>query len=246
VVASAAAGALLVVGATFGLIHVWVTLAAAGATAWHAWATHRPLKRFALRNVLPAALGAMAVVLAVYLATGWNVPATLWAVWRRFAEVQPTFNLSRPVWMLIGLPIFLLFLSPGLVTAVALAVRRFARGGRGLGFRLFASTLAVMALTYVIGVPYELPRLWVAFVPPLALGTMIDVPLFRGRSTWRTFRPLAAVVAAQVLFTALHWSIFDVRESEYRLVTERLWTAAPAAPQRGAAASAKDFARPIG
>jgi hypothetical protein len=244
VAASALAGALLVVGATMGLIHVWVAVAAAGATAWHARATERSLKRFTLRNVLPAMLGAVAVVLVVYVASGWNIVATLWAVWRRFAEVQPTFKLSRPIWMLIGLPIFLLFLSPGLVTAIALAARRFTRGGRGLGFRLFACTLVAMGLTYVIGVPYELPRLWVAFVPPLALGAMLDVPLFRGRSTWRTFQPLAAVVAAQVLFTAVHWTMFDVRESEYRLMSQRLWTAAPVPPQRNL--TGKDFIRPIG
>jgi hypothetical protein len=233
--ASAAAGALLVVGSTMGLIHIWIALAAAAAVGWHEWSTVRSLRPFLLRHVLPAAIGAFAIVLAVLLATGWNIPATLFAVWRRFAEVQPTFNLSRPVWLMIGLPIFLLFLSPGLVTTIVLALRRFRRGGMGLGMRLLVCTIIVMALTYAIGVPYELPRLWVVFIPPLALGAMIDVPLFHGRSTWRTFRPLAAIVGAQIVFTALHWTMFDVRESEYRLLTHRMWSRAIVdAPAAGA------------
>ena len=68
-------------------------------------------------------------------------------------------------------------------------------------------------------------RLWVVFLPPLALGAMIDLPMFHAeRSPQRVWRPLAMIVAVQILFTALHWTIFDVRESEYRLISERLWS----------------------
>jgi hypothetical protein len=122
------------------------------------------------------------------------------------------------------LPIFLLFTSPGFWAPLALNVRRLRRGN-GFGRRLLICTLAAITLTYVIGVPYELPRLWVAFLPTLALGAMIDLPMFHAqRSPRRVWRPLAAIVAVQIAFTALHSTIFDVRESEYRLTSERLWS----------------------
>ena len=215
-------GALLLVGSLIGLIHIWVACAAFAAVTWDVWRTRESLVRLILRTFLPAAAGAALVVLACYLAIGWNPLATLLAVQRRWTQVQPTIAVNHTLWMFIGLPIFLVFTSPAYWTAIGLNFRRIRRGD-GFGRRLLICTLVAMALTYVIGVPYELPRLWVVFLPALALGAMIDLPMFHAPGARRVWRPLAAIVAVQVLFTAIHWTIFDVRESEYRLTTERLW-----------------------
>jgi hypothetical protein len=219
---SAASGALLMVGSLIGLIHIWIAFAAFAAVTWHVLRTHESIVRLILRTLLPAAIGALIVVLACYLAIGWNPLATLLAVQQRWTQVQPTIAVNHTLWMFIGLPIFLAFTSPAYWTTLGLNVRKLRRGD-GFGQRLLICTLVAMALTYVLGVPYELPRLWIAFLPPLALGAMIDLPMFHTRDTRRVWRPLAAIVAVQILFTALHWTIYDARESEYRLLSERLW-----------------------
>lgn len=216
---AAVAGAALLVGLTLSLSHAWVALAALAATLWHDRAR---LGTVALRGVLPAAAGAAAVVLLVYLAIGWNITATLLAVARKWTALQPTFQMNRAVWYLIGLPIFLLFLSPGFYALLGLSA---ARRRLNLGTRLVICTAGAMAFIYlVIGLTYELPRLWVVFLPPLALGLAMDAPLLRGRGPHRRAAvALATLVVAQVAFTAFHWTIFDAREAEYRLISKRLY-----------------------
>ncbi|MGB7156471.1 MAG: hypothetical protein WBD40_00310 [Tepidisphaeraceae bacterium] len=221
---AAISGALLMAGTLIGLIHVWVALAAGAAVAWQTWRTREPMSRLIVRTLLPAAGGAVVFALAIYLASGWNPITGLLAVQRSFARVQPQIAVNHTLWLFIGLPIFLIFTSPAFWTAALLSGRRIRRGD-GFGRRLLICTLAAMAATYVFGVPYELPRLWVVFLPPLALGAMIDLPMFHAeQSPRRVWRPLAMIVAVQILFTSLHWTMFDVRESEYRLTTERLWS----------------------
>jgi hypothetical protein len=181
------------------------------------------MSRLLLRTLLPAAAGAALPALVIYLTIGWNPLATLLAVQHRWTQVQPTIPVDHTLWLFIGLPIFLLFTSPAYWTVIALNARRLHRGD-GFGRRLLLCTLAAMGATYLIGVPYELPRLWVAFLPPLALGAMIDLPMFHAEHSRRVWRPLAMIVAAQVCVTALHWTMLDVRESEHRLITQRLWS----------------------
>lgn len=219
----AISGMLLLVGSLVGLIHIWVALAVLAAVAWHAWRTHEPMQRIILRTLLPAAAGAGVLALAIYLAIGWNPLATLVAVQRRWTQVQPTIAVDHTLWLFIGLPIFLVFTSPAYWAVLGLNLRRLRRGG-DFGRRLLLCTLATMGATYFIGVPYELPRLWVAFLPPLALGAMIDLPMFHAEQAQRVWRPLALIVAVQIGVTALHWTMLDVRESEYRLITQRLWS----------------------
>jgi hypothetical protein len=220
---AAISGALLLIGSLMGLIHVWIALAAFAAVAWHTWRTRESMARLVLRTLLPAAGGFLLLALAFYIAMGWNPLATLIAVQRRWSQVQPTIAVNHTLWLFIGLPIFLLFTSPAFWAVIGLSARKIRRGDC-FGRRLLLCTLGAMAATYVLGIPYELPRLWVAFLPPLALGAMIDLPLFHAEgSPRRGWRPLAMIVAVQICFTALHWTLFDVRESEYRLTTERLW-----------------------
>ena len=80
-----------------------------------------------------------------------------------------------------------------------------------------------MALSYTLGVSWELPRVWIAYLPLLFLAVMIDVPLFRFANR-RALRPMLTIAIASMLFTAIHWTLLDVRESEYRaILTERAW-----------------------
>jgi hypothetical protein len=209
------AGSLLMVGSTFGLIHLWVALAVWIATCWQQ-------RQLLLKPTLAAAGGAIVIMLIAWLALNWNVPLTLWTVARKWSQIQQTFEMSRPIWYLIGLPIFVLFLSPGFWTLLGLSIRR-----RRLNFgtRLFLCTLIVMLLTYfAIGMTYELPRLWVAFLPPLTLGLAIDFPLLRGRADHRyVARVLMLIVLTQMIYTTFHWTVFDVRETEYRLISKRFY-----------------------
>ena len=219
---AALGGAILTVGATAGLVHIWVALVAVAATAWQAWSDRRRSLTMLPVNAFAAAAGALAVIGAVYFLVGWNIPTTLLSVSGRWGEIQKTFAMNRAVWFAIGLPMFLLFLAPGFWTLAGLSLRR-----RRLNFgtRLAICTAAVMLFIYVaMGVTYELPRLWVAFLPLLALGLSIDLPTLRSDTEHpRVARALALIVFVHVAFTAMHWTLFDARESEYRLVSQRFY-----------------------
>jgi hypothetical protein len=75
-----------------------------------------------------------------------------------------------------------------------------------------------------LGVTYELPRLWIAFLPTLTLGFAIASPLLRGRGFHvRAATAMVLIVGAQLVFTALHWTMLDARESETRLISHRFY-----------------------
>ena len=217
---AALGGAILTIGCTAGLIHAWVALAALAATLWQSRADRNP--RPVLRNVLAAAVGGAVVCAVAYFTIRWNIPRTLWAVTRRWTELQGTFDLDRATWYAIGLPIFLLFLGPGFWAPLGLSLRR---PRLRFGMRLAACTAGVMLLIYFpLGMTYELPRLWVAFLPPLVLGLMSDRPLFHASgASPRAARALVWIVAVHVAFTSLHWTLLDARESEFRLTTDRFY-----------------------
>ncbi len=214
-----AAGIVLILGAVMSLVQIWIALITLAAVMWH----DRRRVRAVLRDCAgPFALGAVITCLVVYLATGWNIPLTLWAVSRRWSSLQATFAMNRSTWYLIGLPIFLLFLSPGLWTFAGM---KFRRPRLTFGARLAICTVAAMLFIYFIaGLTYELPRLWVAFLSPLTLGLALDWPVLKSRSDRpRAAKVLMAIVLTQIVFTALHWTIFDERETEYRLTTGRFY-----------------------
>jgi hypothetical protein len=218
---AALGGAILTIGSTAGLVHIWIALIAVTATLWQAMADRSGLRTIVF-NSTAAAVGGITTCLAAYLTWGWNIPGTLLAVSSRWSELQNTFDINRPIWFAIGLPIFVLFLSPGFWALLGLTIRR-----RRLGFgaRIALCTAAIMLLTYgPFGMTYELPRLWIAFLPPLVLGLAIDHPMLCGRFLpLRAVQALVLIAAVQIGFTALHWTIFDAREVEYRLSTERLF-----------------------
>jgi hypothetical protein len=213
---------MLIIGLTFGLIHFWIALTALAACLWHS-ARERRLRHILLECVIPAAIGATILVVAARLILDWNIPATLWSISRRFGSLQSeAMHYHRPIWLLIGLPIFMLFLSPGFWTPAWLmpARKKSATPSSSFGRRLMICTVAAMAITYFFGVAYELPRLWVAFLPLLSLGPLVGWPLAVIPSP-RARRALAILAIAQILFTAIHFSMMDARETEWRIQTMR-------------------------
>lgn len=213
---TAAAGGVLVVGMAWGLIHVWVALAALVATAWHARRDREPMGGAVVRYLVAPAAGAVAVALAIYLATGWNVVGTLLAVSRRYADVQQWIKYDRHLWFWIGAPLFLLFVSPVVYALVAARRRAWWRPGDE-GWRVLVSTVVTMAVVYVVGVTYELPRLWVAFVPLLTLGAVAGWPALRVRDGRRVVGFVIVLVVVNCVTTAMHVAALDARESEFRL-----------------------------
>lgn len=218
--ATALAGALLLVGAICGLIHFWIAIAALGASLWQSWSEGR-FKHEVLKHVVAATLGFLLLALVIYFACGWNSIGTLIATGRLYNKVKNTIGINETLWLFIGLPIFLLFVTPALWTTFFLTLRRWRVSG--FGVRLFICTFISMALSYTLGVSWELPRVWIAYLPLLFLATMIDVPLFRSANA-RAVKPILVIVTVSMLFTAIHWTLLDVRESEYRaILTNRAW-----------------------
>jgi hypothetical protein len=220
---AALGGAILTIGTTSGLVHIWVALIAVLATLWQGWAERdRRAMLSVLWNALAAAAGGAFVCAIAYATLDWNIPRTLLAVSRRWTSLQSTFAMDRAVWYLIGLPIFLLFLSPGFWTLLGLTLRR---PRLNFGTRLAICTAVIMLIIYgPLGVTYELPRLWIAFLPPLTLGLGMSVPLLKIRTIHpRVAQALALIVAMHIAFTALHWTLFDARESEERLTNQRFY-----------------------
>ncbi|MBC8105722.1 MAG: hypothetical protein H7Z14_03960 [Anaerolineae bacterium] len=210
---SIAAGALLVTATTVTLLSIWIALAVLIACVWH-----EPSISRVRRNIVPAILGAAIVVVLLYLCLGWNMIATVWALSHHFEQIQRELAFDRGLWFIIGLPIFLLFVSPAIWTFAVLRLRRWKSRPFRFGERLFLATLAIMLITYVIGVQYELPRLWIAFWPPLVLASMLSCrQLTRARHDGRAARVLATIAAVHVAFTIAHWTMLDVREAEHRL-----------------------------
>ena len=83
----------------------------------------------------------------------------------------------------------------------------------------------MLFIYFVLGMTYELPRLCLAFLPALLLGLCIDRPVIRHSAAGhkRVVTALMLIVFSQVAFTALHWTLFDAREVEYRLISQRFY-----------------------
>jgi hypothetical protein len=237
--ATALGGALLLVGAICGLIHFWIAISALAASAWQSWSDGR-FKRDVLKHIVAATVGFLLLALIIYFAWGWNSISTLIATGRLYNKVKNTIGINEKLWFFIGLPIFLLFVTPALWMTLLLNLRRgvheiasrFRKSSRvdlrtgqatTNAARLFVCTFVSMAFSYTLGVSWELPRVWIAYLPLLFLATMIDVPLFRNANR-RAVKPILVIAAVSILFTGIHWTLLDVRESEYRaILTNRAW-----------------------
>lgn len=213
------AGAALAIGLAIGLIHVWIGLILFAASLW---SQRENLTRLVLRVFLPATGGFAAVCLLAMAIWGWNLPACLPAVAASFNRMQAEIGYQPWYWIVLQIPMFALFVGGGLwLLTGQLFGRRCGDQPASLGRALLVATVPVMAYT-AMHTSLETPRLWLAFVPLLAVGAALQVPLFRDRDPVSHNR-LLLIAALQIVATALAWSLFDVRESEMRLITGRMF-----------------------
>jgi hypothetical protein len=217
-------------------VHLWVAVIVLAASIWSALgepADRRPAA--ARRLMLDASMAAVAgIVTVVLLWVGWrlNLPAALFAAAQSQAEVTRGPNAMPAAWQALGLPLFLLFCGPALLTLVAgLRFGRLStRGGvaseaeRNADARFADGLLIATVLVMLCTVAYtnaETPRLWIPFMPLLALGTALQLPLVRSRAAVPSRAVLlAALVAAQLVVTLAQWVLMDMREAETRLLLD--------------------------
>jgi hypothetical protein len=52
---------------------------------------------------------------------------------------------------------------------------------------------------------------------------MIDRPMFTSNARLRAGKLVLMLLLVQMIFTAIHWTMLDVRESEFRIASGRLY-----------------------
>jgi hypothetical protein len=216
-----ACGVIAVGAMTVGLIHAWVLLIVVAATLWDAVTTRR-LSPWIKSTCVPFSLGALAALGLAYLVMDWNVLRMTLAVGMRYRQMQVPIITDPFYWTLVGFPLFLLFVGPMFFAAAAGMRRDVHDRPSQLGGRLLLCTVGVLLFTYFFGNNNETPRLWIPFIPLLLLSLSLR------RSTFRTDSPrarltLLLLIGLQVGVTLVHWAVLDVRETEYRLSTGRMW-----------------------
>lgn len=218
---AAGGGVVAVAALMVGLIHAWILLIVVAATFWDAVKVGR-LRAWAKSTCIPFAIAALAALAVVYLACDWNVVRMTLAVAMRYRQMQVPIITDPFYWTLVGLPLFLLFVGP-LFYAMVGGMRRDVRDDvSSLGGRLLICTVCVLVFTYFFGNNNETPRLWIPFIPLLLLSLSLSRSTFRTDSP-RTKAVLLLLMGLQVGVTLIHWSLMDVRETEYRLSTGRMW-----------------------
>lgn len=222
-----AAGVILAVATMIGLIHLWIFAILVVATGCHA--LRRPeqprihhLRSWALKCFLPALAGGLVVALLAYLTLDWNIIYMALRVGVRYHQIQLPVITDPFYWTLVGLPMFLLFVGPLFWSQVlALRVNRVERPAR-LGAWLLGVTVLVLVYTYFGANNSETPRLWMAFIPLLLLPLGLRRTAFTNDSPVHR-RLCILLLALQLVITVAHWSLMDVRESEHRISTNRMW-----------------------
>jgi len=130
--------------------------------------------------------------------------------------------LYHGLWTLMGLPMFLLFVGPLFAVLVVAVKANRTDEVATLGGCLIIVTVAAQAFCYFFANNNETPRLWIPFLVVLTVALAMRRDLFR-RDTLPHRRLCLLLIALQISLTALHWSMMDVRETEYRLTTGRYW-----------------------
>jgi len=218
---AAVGGVMFVCSMMVGIIHVWVLAIVVGATLWDA-AARGAVACWMKRTCAPFALGAGLGLASAQVLLDWNVVRMAMAVAARYREIQVPIVTDPFYWTLVGLPLFLLFIGPAIFGMVVGMRRDVDDQASRFAGRLLVCTLVVLAITYFLGNNNETPRLWIPFIP------LLLVSLAMGRGGFRFDSPrnrviLLMLVALQVGVTLLNWSLMDVRETEYRLSTGRMW-----------------------
>ena len=222
-----ATGVILAIATMIGLIHLWIFAILIVATCGHALHCAEAsrlgaLRLWFLRCLLPAGAGGLVVALLAYVALDWNIVYMALRVGVRYNQIQLPV-IADPFWLtLVGLPLFLLFVGP-LFWAQVLALRvNRVEHPSALGAWLLGVTLLVLLYTYFGANNSETPRLWMAFIPLLVLPLALRRAVFTHDSLSHR-RLCVLLLALQIVITVAHWSLMDVRESEYRISTKRMW-----------------------
>ena len=211
-------GIALVAGLTIGLVHAWIALIVVVASAWSARSDGDGLRRLLLRGMVPTVGGAAFACLVAWLVWRWNIPKTSIAVAASYERVAGYLGPQPWAWFLAQVPMFALFAGGGIwLLAYGMFRTSLTDSPAGLGLAMVLVTVVVMVLS-AFRTALETPRLWLAFVPLLALGMALRMPTFRHSSSG-SLRTLLTIAVLQVTTTCLQWCLFDVRESEMRLST---------------------------
>ncbi len=221
------AGTVTLLATMVSLVHVWLAAIVVAATLLADGRDGPELRRRLTHLVLPAAGGAVAAAVVLHVALDCNVFAIARAVARAQAQVTRGPEAMPLAWQMLGLPLFALFAGPVLWLTSWSAGPRLLRPGpdatraERFGRWLFWGTGAVLVAT-VGFTNIETPRLWLSFAPLLLLGALLQLRDWRA-PTRHTLGVLALLVGLQVAAAALQWSLMDMRETETRLVTQRMF-----------------------
>jgi len=217
-----AAGVVVAFATMIGLIHMWILAIVAGATLWHSLKKESSLRSWITCCTLPATAGAAVVALLAYLTLDWNIALTALMTGLKYGRIQENVITDPLYWTLVGLPMFLLFIGPMLWSQLLTMRRDTVDSPAVLGRYVLTCTVVVLTFTYLTANNNETPRLWMPFIPLLIVGMALGRSAFRARSA-RSRRVCCVLILLQLFVTVAHWSLMDVRESEYRLSTGRMF-----------------------
>ncbi|MCH7840128.1 MAG: hypothetical protein IID38_07830, partial [Planctomycetes bacterium] len=210
-----ACGSIFALSLTIGLVHIWVVLILVAATLWQSYRRGPGLSHYLQRVILPAAIGFALVAACLQSLLGWNILKTSLAVVQRYPDVQ--VNVINGYWTMVGLPMFILFAGPMMWCLVTVLRRDRHDSTSSLGRSLVFSSAMVMTFSYFFANNNETPRLWIPFLALLPVGLAMGRDLFR-RGSDQHRRICLVMIALQIGVSVLHWSMMDVRESEFRLL----------------------------
>ncbi|MBI5866349.1 MAG: hypothetical protein HZB38_17905 [Planctomycetes bacterium] len=212
------AGAALVLACWFSLVHPWLAAIVMLASFLAAPAAER--KWLTLRAILPAAAGALLAAFLGWLLTDYEFFSASAAVAKAQAAITRGPQAMPLAWQYLGVPLFLLFCGPALGWLLTCGAT-ISDGNQQT--RRFGGWLFVLAAIVMLGTTgftnMETPRLWIPFAALLTVGA----------ACWRSPPPaivetparrplLVALIAVQLLASAVQWSQMDMREAEMRLL----------------------------
>ena len=222
-------GAATVVGLAIGLIHAWILFVVIAATGIYAVRSSHVESRRWLRCVIACAVGIASTVLLMYLVLDWNILLTTYRVGVRYGQIQLPIVTDPLYWTFLGLPLFLLFAGPCLWIELLAIRAKIADSTARFGAIMLGCAAVVMTYSYFFANNSETVRLWIPFVPFLPIGFALRRSAFRAspspspseRSTNESIPTILLTV--QLSVTLAMWTLMDMRESEWRLITERMW-----------------------
>ncbi|MCK4341505.1 MAG: hypothetical protein KAY37_07275 [Phycisphaerae bacterium] len=225
--AAVLAGVAFIPACLVSLVHIWIAAIVVPASLLSVRGSAAKLRRVLLRVFLPTVTAALFCGLGLYFLCDFDLLATARAVAQSQAEVTRGPDAMPLAWQLLGVPLFLLLAGPAWWAVMLWLGVAGDEGGRTrdsdarFGRYLLIGSAAIMLAT--IGFTnLETPRLWIPFVPLLLLGGLSQLALLR-RPARRSAILLAVLVFAQITFSALQWSLMDMREAETRQVDKRLY-----------------------